>query len=354
MRRVLSLARRGTGAVSPNPLVGCVVVKDGSVLAEGWHARCGGAHAERDALEKIADAEGATLYVNLEPCSHFGRTPPCAPLIVERGIRRVVVGMEDPDGRVAGQGLALLQDAGLDVEMGVLESECRWLNRGFLRKTTLGRPWVTLKAAIGLDGAMALPSGESKWITSVEARSLAHLLRAEHDAVLAGAGTVLKDDPQLTVRDAWGRSPVRVLLDSSLSVASSSKIFGPSSIVFTGESASRERAELVEATGADVVRVQSGENGLSLSEILAELVRRGICTLLVEGGPEIHSSFLREGVADALSLFVAPRIMGQGKTFAGGVSISCMGETISVKECSVRRTGRDFLLEGTLACSPGL
>ncbi len=320
MRRALSLALRGTERTSPNPLVGCVVVRDGAVLAEGWHACCGELHAERAALNCLESAEGATLYVNLEPCSHFGRTPPCAPLIVEKGVRRVVVGMIDPDERVSGRGIALLREAGLDVESGVLEAECRLLNRGFLRKVRLGRPWVTLKGAVGLDGAMALPSGESKWITSEGARAFAHLLRAEHDAVLVGAGTVRADDPELTVRSAWGRSPLRVLLDSMLSVSPGAKILGPSCVVFSSESASSERVAAVGASGASVVRVPRKEGGLSLGAVLSELVRRGVCRLLVEGGPSVVSSFLKEGVADALSLFLAPRLMGQGKTFTNGLS----------------------------------
>jgi len=354
MRRALSLALRGMERTSPNPLVGCVVERDGVVLAEGWHACCGEAHAERAALEGLDSAAGATIYVNLEPCSHFGRTPPCAPLIVEKGIRRAVVGMIDPDERVSGRGLALLRDAGLDVELGVLEPECRRLNRGFLRKVRLGRPWVTLKGAVGLDGSMALPSGESKWITSEGARAFAHLLRAEHDAVLVGAGTVRADDPELTVRNAWGRSPLRVLLDSTLSVGPGAKILGPSCIVFSSESVSPEQVAAVEASGASVVRVPRKEAGLSLEAVLSELVRRGVCRLLVEGGPAVISSFLREGVADALSLFLAPRLMGQGKTFTGGLSFSCMGETLSLRECGVKRAGEDFLLEGVLACSPDL
>ncbi|NLB84256.1 MAG: bifunctional diaminohydroxyphosphoribosylaminopyrimidine deaminase/5-amino-6-(5-phosphoribosylamino)uracil reductase RibD, partial [Synergistaceae bacterium] len=200
MHGALSLALRGTGKVSPNPLVGCVVVKDGSVISRGWHRRFGLPHAEAMALEGGEDLRGSTLYVNLEPCSHRGKTPPCAPLIAERGVTRVVAGMVDPDPRVQGRGLNFLREKGIEVETGVLETECRWINRGFIRKNTLGRPWVTVKGALSLDGGMALESGESKWITGSSARSMAHLLRAESDAILVGAGTAARDDPELTVR----------------------------------------------------------------------------------------------------------------------------------------------------------
>jgi len=354
MRRALSLALRGTGRTSPNPLVGCVVVRENAVLTEGWHACCGGAHAERAALEHFDSAEGATIYVNLEPCSHFGRTPPCAPLIAEKGIRRAVVGMIDPDERVSGRGISILREAGLDVETGLLEDECRWLNRGFLRKVRFGRPWVTLKGAVGLDGAMALPSGESKWITSEGARAFAHLLRAEHDAVLVGAGTACADDPELTVRSASGRSPLRVLLDSTLSVSAGARMLGPECIVFTSETAPPEKTAAVEATGASVVPVPLDRSGLSIREVLTELVRRGVTRLLVEGGPKVISSFLREGYADSLSLFLSPRLMGCGRTFAGGLSFSCMEETIRLKNCSVKHAGEDFLVEGVPDCSPDL
>ncbi len=354
MRRVLSLALRGTGRTSPNPLVGCVVVRDGRVLAEGFHSCCGEDHAERAALGKIADAAGTDLYVNLEPCSHFGRTPPCAPLIVERGVSRVVAGMTDPDERVSGRGLDILRSAGIVVETGVLEEECRWINRGFIRRVTLGRPWVTVKGAVSLDGGMALESGESRWITGPDARMAAHRLRSEHDAVLVGAGTVAADDPELTVRHTCGESPMRIVLDSRLSIPPGSKIFAPGTTVFVSDEAPGERRAAAAAAGMDVVTVPLGPLGLSISDILSALGSRGINSLLVEGGPSVIASFFREGLVDGVALFLSPRIMGRNRCFSGPLAFTSMDETVRIAGASVKAVGEDFLLEGVPECSPAL
>lgn len=354
MRRALSLALRGTGKTSPNPLVGCVVVRDGDILGEGWHAKCGEAHAERAALEKIADASGGTLYVNLEPCSHFGRTPPCAPLILERGIKRVVVGMIDPDKRVSGRGVQILRSGGIAVETGILEDECERVNRGFIRRTTLGRPWVTVKGAISLDGGMALENGESKWITGLEARTAAHLLRAEHDGVLVGGGTFLRDRPKLTVRHTCGDSPLKIVLDSQLSMTIDANPAGDGILVFCAESVPVSRKKKAEGWGMDVISVPAGKEGLLLGNVLSTLAARGICTLLVEGGPSIIASFFREGMVDGVSLFVAPRILGRNLVFSGSLNFSSINESIRLSHCIIRPVGEDFLLEGVPACSPDL
>lgn len=354
MRRALSLALRGTGRTSPNPLVGCVVVREGRVLAEGFHSCCGEDHAERAALKKTADAAGADLYVNLEPCSHFGRTPPCAPLIAERGVSRVVVGMTDPDERVRGRGLDILRAAGAAVETGILEEECRWINRGFIRRVTLGRPWVTVKGAVSLDGGMALESGESRWISGPDARASAHRLRSEHDAVLVGAGTVAADDPELTVRHTCGESPMRIVLDSRLSIPSGSKVCAPGTTVFVSEEAPGERRAAAAAAGMDVIAVPSGSSGLSLSHILSVLALRGVNSLLVEGGPSVIASFFREGLVDGVALFLSPRIMGRNRPFSGPLAFASMDETIRIRGASVKPVGDDFLLEGVPECSPVL
>ncbi len=354
MHGALSLALRGTGKVSPNPLVGCVVVKDGSVISRGWHRSVGLPHAEAMALEGGENFQGATLYVNLEPCSHRGKTPPCAPLIAERGITRVVAGMVDPDPRVQGRGLNLLRESGVDVETGVLEPECRWLNRGFLRKNTLGRPWVTVKGALSLDGGMALESGESKWITGPSARSMGHLLRAESDAILIGAGTAARDDPELTVRSTWGRSPLRVLLDSQFSLPESAKMYGRGTLVVTDGSEDEEKRASARRAGMELLAAPGERGGLSLSVLLSALADRGISTLLVEGGPKVIASFFREKLVDSVSLFVSPRIMGGNLPFSGDLSFSAMEETIMLKNTSVKEIGRDFLIEGVPACSPAL
>ncbi len=354
MRGALSLALRGTGKVSPNPLVGCVVVKDGSVVSRGWHRAFGLPHGEAMALEGKKDFRGATLYVNLEPCSHTGKTPPCAPLIAERGISRVVAGMVDPDPRVQGRGVSLLREKGIEVETGLLEAECRWLNRGFIRRNTLGRPWVTVKGALSLDGGMALESGESKWITGPSARSLAHLLRGESDAVLIGTGTASKDDPELTVRSTWGRSPLRALLDSRFSLSEKAKMYGRGTLVVTDGSEGEEKRASARRAGMDLLAAPGEHGGLSLPLVLSALAERGVSTLLVEGGPGVIASFFREGLVDSVSLFLSPRIMGRNLPFSGDLSFSSMGETIMLKNASVKEVGEDFLIEGVPACSPAL
>ncbi len=354
MHGALSLALRGTGRVSPNPLVGCVVVKDGSVLSRGWHRGFGLPHAEAMALEGAEDFRGATLYVNLEPCSHRGKTPPCAPLIAERGIARVVAGMVDPDSRVQGRGLDFLREKGIAVQTGVLEPECRWINRGFIRRNTLGRPWVTVKGALSLDGGMALESGESRWITGPSARATAHLLRSESDAVLVGAGTAARDDPELTVRSTWGRSPLRVLLDSRLSLPEGAKMYGKGTLVVTDGSEGEEQRASARRAGMELLAAPGKAGGLSLPFLLSALADRGISTLLVEGGPSVIASFFREGLVDSVSLFLSPRIMGRNLPFSGDLAFSAMEETIVLKKTSVKSIGEDFLLEGVPACSPAL
>ena len=354
MRIALSLARRGTGRTSPNPRVGCVVVSDGAIIGKGYHACCGEDHAELAALRDIAAGQGATLYVNLEPCSHFGRTPPCAPLVVEKGIGRAVIGMIDPDERVRGKGADILRKGGVAVDVGVLEEECRHLNRGFIRRATLGRPWITVKGAVSMDGSMALENGESKWITGPEARAAAHLLRSEHDGVLVGSGTVERDDPELTVRHTCGTSPVRIVLDSGLATSPTARVLGKGCRIYAAPGASRERAERLRSEGAEIATVPRGEKGLCLGNVLADAASAGMTSILVEGGPSVISSFFREGLVDSVSLFLSPRLLGRGIPLSGGISFSCMEETIRFRSCSVRPIGKDFLFEGMPECSPDL
>lgn len=327
MRRALSLARRGTGTVSPNPMVGCVLVKDGLIVGEGFHRRLGGPHGEIEALNLAGDrAFGSTAYVTLEPCSHQGRTPPCAPALVRAGIARCVAATEDPDPRVMGRGLKILKDAGVDVTTGVLREEARWLNRGFIKGILTSMPWVTLKAAVGLDGKMALDNGESRWISGETSRIKAHLLRAESDAVMVGRGTVEKDNPALTVRDAPGRSPIPVILGGG----------PPDRTVFSDPRC--------------IIYPQIQGNPRDLKEILTDLHSRGIKRLLVEGGPTVLSAFLEAGLWDEMSLFVAPKVMGRGPSMAS-FSLDSMDDSIGLKIISVRDQDGDRWIEGVFPCS---
>ena len=364
MSRALSLARRGTGKTAPNPLVGCILVREGRVLGEGYHAACGEDHAEvaalKDAARRGEDVRGATAYVNLEPCSHVGRTPPCAPRLVAEGVSRVVVGMPDPNPRVSGRGLQVLRDAGVEVTMSCLEEDSRWLNRGFIRLQTLKRPWVALKAATGLDGRLALENGESRWITDETSRSWAHQMRAEHDAVMVGVGTVLSDDPALTVRHTEGANPRRVVLDTRLATPPASKVISDDGLCLiltqvegSDEEKERRAAALAEV-GAEVVPIPGVDGRLDLCETLAFLAERGVARLMVEGGPTLLGAFMARELADELRLFSAPRVMGAGLGLGTGLNFTAVDQAPILKDVRLRPVGRDVLFEGRFACSPDL
>jgi diaminohydroxyphosphoribosylaminopyrimidine deaminase/5-amino-6-(5-phosphoribosylamino)uracil reductase len=338
MARALELAARARGRTAPNPMVGAVVVKDDTVLAEGWHHAPGEAHAEVDALSKLGGrAPGATIHVTLEPCCHHGRTPPCTDAILASGATRVVAAMLDPDPRVAGKGIELLRRAGIEVEVGVLEAESRRLNRGYLLARAEGRPAVTLKAGITLDGRIASAYGESRWITSEEGRRAGHRLRDEHDAILAGRRTVAIDDPQLTTRLAGGRDALPVVLDSRLELGPDRRVFhGPRRAVvyaITGE----------RALEADVVKVPPGRGGVDLRAVMADLVSRGVHSVLVEGGGIVARSFLDEGLVDRVELFVSPKVLAQGPGFVGGEGIH-LGDAPTFAIADVARVGPDLRL----------
>lgn len=335
LRRCLALADRHRGRTAPNPLVGCVIVgADGTVLAEGAHAGAGTAHAEIVALGELArlgrSARGATLYVNLEPCNHHGRTPPCAPVVRDAGVARVVIGMADPIPSHAG-GIAVLTAAGIAVTVGVIEDACRRHNRGFLAVHTLGRPAFTLKAAITLDGKIATISGQSQWITGPEARDDGMRLRDQSDAVMVGVGTLLADNPRLTVRRLQGgnagHQPIRIVADSQLRTPHTAHVLagstGVKTIILASLAAPAEREAALVALGADVVRVSPRSDGrIDLKHAAARLAERGILDVLVEGGGELHAALLADGLVDELVLYIAPKIVGgPAKSWVGGAGI---------------------------------
>jgi diaminohydroxyphosphoribosylaminopyrimidine deaminase/5-amino-6-(5-phosphoribosylamino)uracil reductase len=318
MRAALALARRGLGTTWPNPSVGCVIVNNGHVVGRGWTGRGGRPHGEREALRRAgAAAQGATAYVTLEPCSHWGQTPPCADALIAAGLRRVIVALEDPDARVAGSGIEALRKAGLAVERGLCAAEAAELNAGFLQRVRLGRPLVTLKLATSLDGRIATASGESRWITGSAARERAHLLRATHDAILVGTETVLADDPQLTCRlpGLAGRSPLRVVLDRQLRIPPSARLLAdtrqvPTWIVTLGSS-DPARQELFRKAGIEVIAAEPDAAGLiDLSSALGLLGDRGLTRLLVEGGGRLAAALLRADLVDRLVWFHAPLLLG--------------------------------------------
>ena len=318
MRGALSLARRGLGNVWPNPAVGCVIVRDGRVVGRGWTQPGGRPHAEAEALARAGEgARGATAYVTLEPCCHWGKTPPCADALIAAGVRRVVVAVEDPDPRVAGGGIARLREAGLAVETGLCEAEAAELNAGFFMRVRLGRPLVTLKLATSLDGRIATASGESRWITGAASRERAHLLRAMHDAVLVGTGTAIADDPELTCRlpGLAGRSPLRIVLDRQLRIPSASRLFTTArdvpTWVLTPATADAARQQALRDSGVEIVAVELDAAGdIDLAAALGRLAERGLTRLLVEGGGRLAAALLRSGLVDRLLWFHAPLLLG--------------------------------------------
>ncbi len=318
MRAALALARRGLGNVWPNPAVGCVVVRDGRVIGRGWTQPGGRPHAEAEALARAGGAaRGATAYVTLEPCGHWGRTPPCADALIEAGLARVVVAIEDPDPRVAGGGLQRLRAAGIAVETGLCAEDAADINAGFLTRLRLGRPLVTLKLATSLDGRIATASGESRWITGEPARERAHLLRAIHDAILVGTDTVVADDPQLTCRlpGLARRSPVRVVLDRQLRVPPGARVFAEArqtaTWVVTLAAAHEARQEALREAGVVVIAAAPDPAGrIDVGSALARLGERGLTRLLVEGGGRLAAALLRAALVDRLVWFHAPVLLG--------------------------------------------
>ncbi|MCZ6695905.1 MAG: bifunctional diaminohydroxyphosphoribosylaminopyrimidine deaminase/5-amino-6-(5-phosphoribosylamino)uracil reductase RibD [Acidobacteria bacterium] len=354
LREALDLAARGGGQASPNPMVGAVLAHGNRIVGRGYHTRAGAPHAEIKALEQAGRrARGATLYVNLEPCCHFGRTPPCVDALIAAGVSEVVACMRDPDRRVDGKGFRALRAAGVSVRVGALRSRALNLNRRFLHEVRRGLPFVTLKAGMSLDGRIATRGGQSKWITSPRARAAARLLRSRHDAVLVGVNTVLADDPRLRGPGAAGRrSPARVVLDARLRTPRSARILrgGGETIIFTLGGASVVRKRALERAGAIVVQTPGRGGRLRLKAVLGELARRGVRSVLVEGGSEVLGSALDQKIGDGVVLFVAGTILGgRGALPAfGGLGPARLGEAVRIEDLVVRRVGPDLMVRGRL------
>jgi len=365
MKRVLRLAEAGRGRTSPNPMVGAVLVKRGQVVGEGYHAKIGEAHAEIIALHEAGErAREAILYVNLEPCTHFGRTPPCVSKVIKAGLKRVVIGMEDPNPLVNGKGIEALRKSGVDVKVGVLGGECRKLNEAFCKYILKKQPFVVLKIAATLDGKIATRNGESKWISGEASRRYVHRLRDQVDGVLVGIGTVLRDDPLLTARMKEGKEPYRIVLDSQLRIPEGAKVFehSPSEVILaTTGLAPYERIERLERKGVRVLIIDSKEGRVDLKICLNKLGEMGLMSILVEGGSQINGSFLDEGLIDKFLLFLSPKWLGdpQAPGIFGGKGVSNLKDAVGLKEVKAKRIGEDIFLEGylkwgTRSCSPEL
>ena len=354
MRRAMELAERGVGFTNPNPMVGAVIVKGGKVIGEGWHERCGEWHAERNAFKNCTvPAEGATMYVTLEPCCHYGKTPPCTEAIIEHGIARVVVGMEDPNPLVAGKGIALLREAGIEVVCGVEEEALREQNRVFLKYISTKLPWVAMKTAMTLDGKIATRTGDSKWITGAEARAYVHELRHRFMAIVVGIGTAVADDPLLNCRiEGRGvRQPIRVVVDSNARLSLDSQLVKTAgeyrTIVAHTCFAPEERVKALREIGVEMLLCKEKEGLVDVRNLLELLGQSGIDSILLEGGGSLNYTFLAEGLADELYAFIAPKIVGgmNAKTPVEGAGMEKMADAINLELENVLNVGHDVLLK---------
>jgi diaminohydroxyphosphoribosylaminopyrimidine deaminase/5-amino-6-(5-phosphoribosylamino)uracil reductase len=356
MRIALEEAAKGLGRTSPNPVVGAVLVKGGRIIARGYHKKAGTAHAEVVALEAAGSkAKGADLYTTLEPCDHYGRTPPCSLAILEAGVRRVICASADPNPQVSGKGVARLRRAGVKVLTGVLKEEADTLNRPFFKIMRTKLPWVTLKAAVTLDGKLATATGDSRWVTGEPARAWVHRLRDAVDVILVGANTVRIDDPKLTTRlpGGGGKDALRVVVDSHLRLSPSYTIFTQRSpartVIATLEDPEGRKARPFLAQGVEVWQVRQKAGMVDLKALLRRIAKNGLNHVLVEGGADMYGSFLRGHLADALALFLAPKLIGSpGLSWAGDLGVKEMAQAVSVSDLTFERHGEDVLLQALL------
>ena len=357
MRRALELAARGR--TSPNPMVGAVVVKQGKVVGEGYHSRAGYPHAEVEALRQAGNkARSADLYVNLEPCCHFGRTPPCTDAIIQAGIKRVFVGMKDPNKQVGGKGLRALKAQGIVIVSGILKKECMKLNESFVKVMQTGMPFVIMKTAMSLDGKIATRSGDARWISGELARKHVHKIRNYVDAILVGTETVLKDNPRLTCRLATGsvEHPIRIILDRRNRIPLTANVFKNSRsqpvIYVTGSDISPARQKALVARKVEILNGKFGKNGFHIKPLLKELANRDMNSILVEGGAELNASVLKAGVVDRVVAFISPILIGGGKApgFLGGQGVMKVNDAIKLKDIEVTKIGEDLMVEA-IPCS---
>lgn len=359
----LRLAAKGRGTASPNPMVGAVVVNRGRIVGQGFHRKAGGPHAEVIALSQAGSrAKGGTLYISLEPCSHLKkRTPPCVPLIIKSAVRRVVVAMVDPNPSVRGRGLAQLRRAGIEVAVGCSEAEALQLNEAYVHRVRTGRPFTILKAGMTLDGKIATAGGESQWITDETARTQAHRLRADVDAILVGIGTVLRDDPKLTARLSDDpsrlavRQPLRIVLDSRLRIPLTTAVLQDQqtahTVIATTVAASARKADLLRRRGIDVLVLPKADGHVSVPALWKRLGQLGVTSLLVEGGSEVNAAVLRAGLVQRIMCYVAPLLLGgqDAKGLLGGRSLRRLSEAVLLKNLRTEPVGRDMLIQADLS-----
>lgn len=356
MKRALNLAEKGMGFTSPNPLVGAVIVKNGKIIAEGYHESYGENHAEINALNNaIEDVYGTTMYVNLEPCSHFGKTPPCVNRIVKSGIKKVVVAMEDPNPAVSGNGIKILKENGIEVEVGILKKEAEKLNEIFIKYIITKRPFIIMKAGMSLDGKIATHTGDSRWVTGEKSREYGHILRQKVSAILVGVNTVITDDPMLNTRlnKIECKDPIRIVVDSYGRTPLTSKILNinPSNtIIAVTNLAADENIKAFKERGADVIITPAKNHKVDLEFLIEELGNKKIDSLLIEGGGEVNFSFLKENLVDKVIFFIAPKIIGgkDAKTPVEGEGVECLEDAICLQNVQITNMGKNIMIEGYL------
>lgn len=350
MLRAIELAKRGRGWTNPNPMVGAVIVKNGRIIGEGYHIKCGELHAERNAIASLTEsAEGATIYVTLEPCCHQGKTPPCTDAILNQKIARVVIGSRDPNPKVSGKGAAILRKAGIQVEEDFMREECDRLNPVFFHYITTGTPYVVMKYAMTADGKIATKTGASKWITGPEARKEVQRMRSRYMGIMAGIGTVLADDPMLNVRIEGKRSPVRIICDSHLKIPPDSQICKTAgvyrTIIACGEGNPKKARKLADM-GVEVLSCPDQQGKVDLKQLMKELGSQGIDSILLEGGGTLNDCALRAGIVQKIMVFMAPKLFGgeKSKTPVAGVGIEVPAEAVSLQTQEIRQVGQDLLI----------
>jgi len=354
MKLALSLARKGRGFVSPNPMVGAVIVKNGRVIGRGYHQRFGGNHAEINAIRNAGGkVAGSTLYVTLEPCCHEGKTPPCTDSIIKHKIARVVIGTIDSNPLVSCQGINYMKNRGIEVKTGVMENDCRKLNEIFFHFMETGMPFVTIKYAQTLDGRIATATGDSQWISSEDSLKYAHSLRAQHDAILVGAGTVIKDNPELTVRLVRGRNPLRVIVDSELNISRQAKIFqnisSTPTLIATIKTAADPRFGRLAGSGAEIITIKADKKGnVDLKKLFKMLAARKISSILIEGGAGVITSVLKNNLANRLVTIIAPKIIGRGIEAVGDLNIRKLDAAKILTVQKVLRRGDDIIIDSRL------
>ena len=353
MMRALELATLGRGKVAPNPMVGAIIVKDGKVIGEGYHKRYGDNHAEVNAFENSTeDVTGATMYVTLEPCAHYGNTPPCAKRIVEEGIKRVVIGVLDPNPLVAGKGVNILKDAGIDVVVGVLEEKCRKINEVFMKYIETSRPFVLMKYAMSLDGKISTVTDKSKWISCEESRRDVHKLRNNLSAIMVGINTVIKDNPMLNCRIEGGNNPIRIIVDSKLRIPLDSNIVNSSdkiqTIVATTDKADKDKIISLKEKDIEILIIESKDDRVDITKLMDKLGEKKIDSILLEGGSELNFSCLQEGIVDKVRIYIAPMILGghNAKGAVGGNGISEIVDAFNIENIDVSTLGSDIVVEG--------